>query len=1301
MISEMLVRTFFDNNSLECSTSALDYGIAGQKDVFLPVVLAYIKFALKDTSFENSCLACTLLKTTESLTYLKVDKFELFDERLAHHVLKLLGGYQSLQWFENQLDGDIDITLVVEYFREHLKIVPEGEELIDATYLDELFSVVLSKKLDKDRLIKDLEQFIANRTAELKEYEHNIDAPSPVIEHTINEQQIAFTLKNNYLYLDRKLKNFFNEITYIACAKYLSSSPEANIQEINTNNLPIIDIEILLSAIIGTPELLKVLADEFGCQPSQIVMSSIIYKNRELLKDSVGARTLQDSANNTKSWYQLAEKYTTKINIKTDIKSCLSLAFNEKILNLSTFIKALLELKNECVENLSRSNKLVNHTIKSMLVQRNLTEYLNTKITGQQQAIEHLTNGYLTSCISKANGPRLIYTFAGPSGVGKTYLANVFSDYLNECEHSGYAISTFNMEQFNNEKNSARLFGSGSEYTDAGIGILTGTVKAQPRHILIFDEIEKAHSNVIQSLLTLLDSGVTIDQTLSVPVDFTQCIVIFTTNLGQEVLANNAQNRQVNIFDVLRNAENPTTKTKLSIEFINRLSKGYPISFSPLKANHLISLAEKALNSKSDNTAGVQFSWPKSFSSFLLKRLSPEITVRQLTTCVAKLKSEILTKSAASLGEHTTALKYNINVEDKGVPLIAQSILLFDNDNRLQSELSISHADKNIHVMNNSDKISQMLKLHRPDVFLIDIESVDHAVESLNDIINKIHAINSIIPLFSYRIIGGSNVDSVPRDQNIREHFELELSHLDTTFYEMLERINYYLTTEKSLSSMLGRNEKLNYQCQITNQQLENDKQDQEGKIQNLSVLFHQLSVNQVIESKDMQETSFFNQSLPTEKLDDVIGLQRAKKRLLDVIEWMKFPDKLQNFDVKIPTGFLFAGPPGTGKTFLAKAVAGECGLPFFSVPASELSSTIVGGSSEKIIALFSVARKYAPSIVFIDEIDAIASQRSEDSHGNSRERNAIVNTLLTEMDGFSSSEEPVFVMAATNYPQLLDKAILRPGRFDETIFCDLPNSEARTIFFEKFAQKQNLQWQQSDLTALVSSSQGMSSAEIDQVLREAIYQAVGTEQPLTIEHIKQTIVRVVYGSPSESIKLGKEEKRRTAFHEAAHLLAYKLLFPNQVIDFATIEPRNQSLGFVATRASEEYESYSKIRVMNKLQVLLAGRVAEKLCTNNADDISTGASNDIEKATQLAMHAIYDGGIEESVGPVNVGILTKYEESELLANAQKAVQQWLITAEQNVEQLLNDNYHQLELVANTLLEKESLLSDEINTLFIQ
>ncbi|MFC3202125.1 AAA family ATPase [Alteromonas oceani] len=1208
---------------------------------------------------------------------------KVLDYDLAENVIRHLKGYLGL----STLNADeIDILPLVTSFRNCLVNVNENE-IINRTH--EIYKLVSSDfklKVEQsfaEEAIKEQQERMVPPEFSVDDFDALFDKPdSPT------PSSPSLNLKEIYTKVGGITKQFFDEISVVVCGQYLQAQLGKDINDLSVKHIPEVEVSSLFAAIMNIPEMLLELAEYFHCQPSQLIMPENVYSKRTYLLENAVTRSF--SVNDvSKTWYSIASSYALYLNFTDEAQQCVNQISELKGVVGSEFVDKLMRLNLPFITQLKQLNHSKNAIAKAVKISQALNRELNKKIIGQVKAVSHLSNGYLSSSLVSPDGPRLIYTFAGPSGVGKTYLGSSFCELLNQHEQSGYAFTEFNMEQYSHEKDAMKLFGTGVQYTDASLGTLTSKVRACPRHILLFDEIEKAHNTVIQTLLGMLDKGVAQDQTSQELINFKQCIVIFTSNLGQDVLAKNTQGHALNVFDVLRQTANPSSGTKLSFEFINRLAKGYSVLFSSLRANHYLHIAEQAVNQSAKTNHNVTFYWPMRFSSFLVRALAPEISARQLGTILSKIKADILTKSADLLDEQSDIIEFTVTVNESTSQAEARQMLLFDNDKRLHDALNVLDTNVNINHVSTLESLPDQMKHQRPDALLIDSESVSQSQTSLSEIIEKVREQNSSIPIFTYQLAQLEKALQTDNDcVDVLEHFSIQLDDIKEGFKELLGKVNHYLTVDKTIQRMLSRNEALDYTLSV-------DKRDNK-----LVATFDNLHYKQLIQSKDLQESTLFQQSLPSATLDDVIGLERAKMRLTEVIGWLRYPEKLSNFGIKIPTGFLYAGPPGTGKTLLAKAVAGECKLPFFSASAAELSSPHSSGTTENIKSVFAVARKYAPSILFIDEIDAIAGKRTANNDGASRDRNLTVNALLTEMDGFTTQQEPVFVMAATNHPHLLDDALTRPGRFDEIIYCDLPNKEARRIFFERFANKHNLSWPNETVDQLANVSQGMSAAQIDQVLRESIYQAVGNNETLSTEHVKDTIVRIVYGSPSDHITLSTEEKNRTAYHEAAHLVTHKLLFPTHPVDFVTIEPRNQALGFVATRSPDEYESLSKQKVHDQLQVLLAGKVGEAICSGDQNQVSTGASNDIEKATRLAMHAIYEGGLEPSVGSVNVAMLTKYEESELLSNAQNAVKTWLANAEENVTALLLNHTDQLERVATRLIEKESLLKDEIDKLFV-
>jgi cell division protease FtsH len=1259
--------------------------VLSESDTFLPILLLLVEKTLADKVLMDEIVTYDLVFQKESLFYIDAKNVNIKEKDVLNNIVSEMKGVEVMIHLFDLLDSsneeqkNYNVKRLCDYIRAEFCERKEGDIFDNKEHFEFLFNHI--------EIVHLTEEFLTAQRKNLKKITI-FDQLGLIDAGTTQENTLV--LAEVYPQLNGQHKTIFDELAALACAHYLSENPKINsIEAIDKNKALPVDELLLLGGILNHKVILNELANHLHCQSYQIVFDDSVYALREKLKLTATTRSFESSSTST-TWYKCAQKFAANLQLSEFIINLFSASIKHNKFDVECFVSVLVELPEQKIKAFIKLNEHGNSTVKTALASQQIQQSLNKKVIGQEVAVSSLCQGYLTSSIEAQQGPRLIYTFAGPSGVGKTYLATQLQSELNQYEKTGYVFNIFNMEQYSSERDASKLFGSGIQYTDASLGMLTSEVRAQPRQILLFDEIEKAHSIVVQSLLSILDSGITKDQTSQETIDFSQCIIIFTTNLGQDILRNNPQNTALSIFDLLQQSENPSNKTKLSPEFINRLAKGFPILFSELKVNHLVRLAEMQVNELDSSSAYISYKWPHNFASLMLQSMSPDISVRGLKSNFAKHKSMLLSRAIPYFTEESQQVKFQVNIEQtEDAGTTPTQLLLLDDDSKVFEQVKAHQADCEIALCADIEGLRLAIESCHPDALLIDIDTINKSSLQLSDVISELFERNDKTPIFTYHLVEQGDKQAKPSlAHEVREHFCINLNDFTFAFANMLTRVDYYLDTEHKLSNMKRRSEQLQYRCEVT---------QHEGVFY---AIYKQLSVTQLVKSIDLKEGDLFKHSLPTLKLDDVVGLDRAKNRLADVVNWLKSPEKLANFGVKIPSGFLFAGPPGTGKTFLAKALAGESGLPFFSVSSSELSDKHAGGTTQNIKKLFATARKYAPAIIFIDEIDAIAGKRSSFAQGADRDRNLTVNALLTEMDGFTAQSDPIFILAATNHPQLLDSAIVRPGRFDETIYCDLPNVEARKQFFTGFAEKHQIIFTQEEVIQLVSSSQGMSSAEIEQVFRESIYQAVGESKALTSEEIKQTMIRVSYGLPSDYIILSTQEKQRTAYHEAGHLLLSKLLFPKQPIDFVTIEPRNNALGFVATRAADEYESLSSIRVKHRLEMLLAGRVAEKIYTGNVDEISSGASGDIEKATQLAMHAIYEGGLDASVGPVNVALLTKFEESDLLLKAQQAVLSWLQEAEKSVEARLIEHRAQLDHIANTLIEKESLIGEEINALFL-
>ena len=435
---------------------------------------------------------------------------------------------------------------------------------------------------------------------------------------------------------------------------------------------------------------------------------------------------------------------------------------------------------------------------------------------------------------------------------------------------------------------------------------------------------------------------------------------------------------------------------------------------------------------------------------------------------------------------------------------------------------------------------------------------------------------------------------------------------------------------------------------------------------------------------------------IPTERFSSVVGLTRAKRRLAEVVAWLREPAALARFGVSPPRGFLLAGPPGTGKTLLAKAVAGEAELPFLALSASELRSKWHGESEERVRDLFRRAREYAPSLVFIDEIDAIGRRRE----GGWEETNPVLNQLLASIDGFVGGSRPVFVLAATNHPELLDPALLRPGRFDETIPIDLPNAAGREEFF-RLRLASLVDFATVDVRRLVRPSSGLSPAELDRVVREAVYSAAAAGRETVGETDLVAALRLVrFGAAQEGMEVKPEERNLVAHHEAGHAIAQLRLFPQQPVDYLTIVPNEQgALGFLAPGQDEASHVLTRQDVEARLAVLLAGREAERLATGSQQHGTSGASSDIEAASRLAWLAVSRWGLDEEIGPLSIGVFPEDARGGLSTRAVTRVEAWLAAAAERARTLLEADRDALERLASLLLEHESLDGEELRSQF--
>ena len=440
---------------------------------------------------------------------------------------------------------------------------------------------------------------------------------------------------------------------------------------------------------------------------------------------------------------------------------------------------------------------------------------------------------------------------------------------------------------------------------------------------------------------------------------------------------------------------------------------------------------------------------------------------------------------------------------------------------------------------------------------------------------------------------------------------------------------------------------------------------------------------------------------------DDVAGADEEKEELKEIVDFLRDNKKYTEIGARIPKGVLLLGPPGTGKTLLARAVAGEAKVPFFSISGSDFVEMFVGVGASRVRDLFEEAKRNSPCIIFIDEIDAVGRQRGAGLGGGHDEREQTLNQLLVEMDGFSANEG-VIVLAATNRPDILDKALLRPGRFDRQIVVSNPDVKAREQILEVHSRKKKLA-DDVDLKTIAKNTSGFSGADLENVLNEAALLAARRNlNEIGMQEVEDAMVKVTMGPEKRTRVRSEKEQKLVAFHEAGHAVVSRFLPTQDPVHQISIVPRGMAGGYTMYRPTEDKSFMSRTEMVENIVSLLGGRVAEQLVLN---DISTGASNDIERATQIARSMVTKYGMSERIGTITLGssqeevflgrdFAQAKEYSEETANLiDEEVKSIIDFAYKKAEEILKANMEKLTKVANVLLEKEKIDGDEFDEIF--
>jgi cell division protease FtsH len=444
-------------------------------------------------------------------------------------------------------------------------------------------------------------------------------------------------------------------------------------------------------------------------------------------------------------------------------------------------------------------------------------------------------------------------------------------------------------------------------------------------------------------------------------------------------------------------------------------------------------------------------------------------------------------------------------------------------------------------------------------------------------------------------------------------------------------------------------------------------------------------------------KAKLYDTKKPSITFNDVAGMDNVKMELRETIEFLKDPSRFEKLGAKVPKGVLLIGPPGTGKTLLARATAGEAAVPFYSISASEFIEMFVGVGASRVRDMFKKAKESHPSIIFIDEIDAVGRTRGTGLGGGHDEREQTLNQLLSEMDGFDPHEE-VIIMAATNRPDVLDPALLRPGRFDRHIVIDRPGWKERKAILEIHARGKVLA-DDVNMETLARGTSGMTGADLENLANEAALVATRkNKEKIDMHDFEEAEDIILMGAVREDT-ISDAEKRITAYHEAGHTLVAWELPGTDPIYKVSIIPRGMAMGVTQLLPEEDRHYYPRTYLMNKLSVAIAGRVAEKIVFN---DVSSGAQNDLKEATSLAEKMVAQWGMSDRVGPINLGrgeehpflgrelSLPKRYSEEMAWLMDQEIQKMIIDAESRATEILVGKRHALDLLAEALIKEEML-----------
>jgi ATP-dependent metalloprotease FtsH len=989
---------------------------------------------------------------------------------------------------------------------------------------------------------------------------------------------------------------------------------------------------------------------------------------------------------------------------------------------------------------------------------RALRQELLARVYGQTHAIHGFVEGLFSVEVTSGvdtvrRGPAGLFVFAGPPGVGKTYLAELGAQYL------GRPFKRFDMSSYGHGLEGTALAGAPRVYHGAQPGTLTDFVYKNPTAVLLFDEIEKAHQTTIHLFLQLLDTGRLQDKFTEQEVEFRETIVIFTTNVGRRLYddENRAGVRQANsafhrnsILDALRTEINPTTREPFFPAAIcSRLATGHPILFNHLRVDDLVQVAHKELSRMAALLSAQhqrQYVVASDIPMALVLREGAQTDARTIRARAEAFLKEELFKSCQLFADERVDEAFAairdvaVEIDEDSAGDLAHRLF---HDRQPATVLLISnmllgrvYAEflPEVHWLPaaTADAAFTTLAKSSPDFVLLDLNIQKPSTTAYADIAEAFRDISAPVlprktelhfdyqPLAAKRFAEGQRIlEQLHARMPDTPVYLLSIEEADIGFGKRGVDEELLLACVRaggargvirtslgggSLVDSQDTQDALRHSVETIARRLRLEHMAAEFARQNQVVSFdivpavgdggsrlqircRNFRVTRAVKSRDAGAV-VSEVERPTTRFTEVFGAAAAKDALSFIRNWLREPKKYAAAGVEAPRGVLLTGPPGTGKTMLARALAGESDCAFLVEAATNFVTKYQGSGPESIRELFTRARRYAPSIVFIDEIDAIGGQRAEVTPGHVGHGEAMtLNQLLTEMDGFSkTTTRPVIVIAATNHPEKLDPALLR--RFSRVIEVELPTRAERELYLRaRVEARVTHEVSEGTLTRIAAQTQGMSIADLERVLAEASVMALPNQGVINDAILGEAFEKVTMGEA----KAGAEPMR-TARHEAGHALVMCELGNAPV--YTTIVGRGSFGGYAALEDKGERRSQTKQDLEDMICQLLGGREAERLYYGEGAGDSTGPSTDLERATAIAEAMVYEFGMSAEVGFVRIDRRRPLS-GDLAERCHAAVREIIDAQSARARRFLVDRRDVLDQIVEKLLDSSRLLKHEL------